>query len=212
MGQEHNAIVQYPGLLRGYVQAVGLDETADGVTRLGETLTPVIDLFNGRREWALQRGEQWYSKREFQAAGGAGTFTSMGIGNPTGSGIVVVVEKFHCQPAAATQVLLAACAYADFAASLALAGRGYPMDRRRIGNNAASVAELREGTPAGFVAGSTEVDVASDAVIRTMPFPNMPWILYAGDAIYAANQDDAAGMGITVQWYERKCVTNEARG
>lgn len=210
---QHNELAQYPKLLQSFNIATGLKENEEGVVRIGETLTPTIDIWNGRREWALLRGEQWYSRRINVGAGGGGTNGGVGLGNPTGSGIVAVLAGVTAYPSAATQQLQM-WAYTD-AIALANFGAvsyGVPMDRRRVGLLAASQAIIRSGGPVGIPAGGFELEVHQRAALETYQFYHLPQMLYPGDAIMIIIATTATAMWANLVWYERKCVVNEARG
>lgn len=63
-----------------------------GISRLGETLTPVLDLWR-RPEFALPRGERRWVVNPSDGADVA-NFSQVGIASPTGSNLIVVVEGF----------------------------------------------------------------------------------------------------------------------
>lgn len=214
MSSLHNALEQYPRLLQAFGPATGLLETEEGIVRLGETLTPTIDIWNGRREWALLRGEQWYAKRISVAAGGAGTIAAVGLGNPAGSGIAAVLMAASFAAAAGDQGSLYLYSYATATAQWGAGGfTGVPMDRRRVGLAAASQCQVISGnTPVGIPAGGFEVETQRNAALVTMPFHALPQMLYAGDAVVILNNTVATTIGVNLVWYERKCVVNEARG
>lgn len=211
----HNKLEQYPQLLKGFNVATGLLENEEGVIRLGETLTPTIDLFNGRREWALLRGEQWYARRTFIAAGGAGTNAAIGLGNPANSGFAACLVAASVTPAAGNQACsLYAYSYATAAAQWgAAAAKGIPMDRRRQTLVAGSICDILNGnTPVGIPAGGFDLDYRLKAALDTIDFVALPQMLYAGDAIMVVANTVVTAINVNLVWYERKCVVNEARG
>lgn len=57
---EHNALKYASPLQRSFSRSLGLDENAEGVTRLGETLTPIVDAWDitNRPEHAYLRSER----------------------------------------------------------------------------------------------------------------------------------------------------------
>lgn len=91
MASEHNAINQGTNLLRSFPPAVGLSPDESGVSRLGETLTPVINVWT-RPDLAFLRGDRQCSGNEDPAAG-AGTFASVSFLNPAGSGVIAIIES-----------------------------------------------------------------------------------------------------------------------
>lgn len=86
----HNAIKYGTDLLRSYSRAIGLAEDEEGAVRLGETITPVINVWD-RAEWAFLRGETLWAVM-LTVTGVAAEQAMAGIVNPTGSRLIVVVE------------------------------------------------------------------------------------------------------------------------
>jgi len=76
----HNALHRCTDLLQGFKRSLGMDTDADAVERLGETLTPVMDLWS-RPEWALPRREYLGWAYQLTGAGGAGIRSLAGIRN-----------------------------------------------------------------------------------------------------------------------------------
>lgn len=87
----HNALTSNPTLQRAFRRALGeMSNNFSGLERGSESLQPVMDLW-ALPEWAIIRGEIIFSRQTSIAAGGAGTFTSLELVNPTGSGILAVL-------------------------------------------------------------------------------------------------------------------------
>ena len=86
----HNPLNFGSGVARGAAVGAGLDETAEGVVRLSETLQGVMDPWR-QPEWTFLRGEKLWSVSPSIAAV-AGEFQQIGIRNPTGSNHIAVVE------------------------------------------------------------------------------------------------------------------------
>lgn len=198
-----------PELLRAYVLAAGLAENEAGVERLGETLTPTLNIWE-RPEWALLRGETLWVANRVVTAGGAGTMAGVAICNPVGSGIVTVVEKAQLNVAVAGAVIGVMMLALD---SLILANFGntaqvHTRDRRKQTTGQTLV---RYGnTIVGLLAG-TEVEY-QPAVTVVCRMVNLPVPLYAGQGLLLQTNDDASAISAHFSGYERKCVLNEARG
>lgn len=88
---QHNELQRYPALQRAYPVAVGMDPREEGVTRLGETLTPIIDLWS-RDEWAFLFDEiLWADVSALVAAGGAGLFSKWQLA--VAPGFLLTIER-----------------------------------------------------------------------------------------------------------------------
>lgn len=88
----HNELQRFVSLQDAYRAALGeKTERFTGLERAGETLTPVVNLWE-RPEWAFLRGEGLYMGTANQVAGVA-QFSACGIFNPANSRRLVVVEE-----------------------------------------------------------------------------------------------------------------------
>ena len=96
MAEEHNALKYGPLISKAASIAAGGGYGEVGISRLSETLTPTIDLWS-RPEWALLRGERHWMVRPSNIATVA-EFTQVGIRNPTGSRMLVVVQWIQVVP------------------------------------------------------------------------------------------------------------------
>lgn len=107
MGHVHNSLDRATDLTRGIRRAVGMVGPDGGVERLGETLTPIMDVWS-RPEWNALRGDwlQWC----FAAvgAGGAGTRSIARLRPVSTSKMLVVVHLIECNTAFLIQNALAA--------------------------------------------------------------------------------------------------------
>lgn len=91
----HNAITHAPELLQSYPRAVGLSALEPGVERLGETLTPTLDVWGGHhRDLSFLRRERRCAGVEASVAG-AGTFASVSFINPAGSGLIASIDAIN---------------------------------------------------------------------------------------------------------------------
>lgn len=80
------------------------DEGFSGIERAGETITPVVNLWE-RPEWAVLRGETPWSLFHAQAAVAA-EFGFVGLRNPASSGGIAVVERIRVWSATASNTSL----------------------------------------------------------------------------------------------------------
>lgn len=90
----HNGLTHAVQLQAAYAAALGQKADAEfsGIERAGETLTPVIDLWSSL-EWRYLRRENTLQQSLTVAAGGAGVRSRLGILNPIGSGLLVMVDQ-----------------------------------------------------------------------------------------------------------------------
>jgi hypothetical protein len=91
VGIEHNALSYGVALSRAAARASGMSEGELGLARLGETLTPILNLW-ALPEWALLRGERTWAIAPSIGATVA-EFSAVGIRNPADSGLIVVVAR-----------------------------------------------------------------------------------------------------------------------
>lgn len=91
MSQVHNEISRATDILRGLKLAVGLDKGEAGIERLGETLTPILNVYE-LAEWAFLRGEWLGVGRLALGAGGAGVRSLIQLKNPATSKRLVTVH------------------------------------------------------------------------------------------------------------------------
>lgn len=89
MGGIHNELSRGT-LSRALTLAVGAARGESGLERYGETLTPVLDLWS-RPEFALLRGEVLWAQLATLTAV-VGEYSGAAIINPTGSGLLVLVN------------------------------------------------------------------------------------------------------------------------
>jgi hypothetical protein len=99
VGSLHNELRRAGQLQRAALIALGVSDPDAGIERLGETLTPVIDLWS-RPEWLGLLGiYRWAGRRASAAL--AANLSHVGVTNPTASNSIVVVE-YAAVDAAAT--------------------------------------------------------------------------------------------------------------
>lgn len=153
---EHNALKLGTSLSAWGKAAVGLGDLEEGLSRLGETLMPVVNPWE-LAEWARLRGERWFT--DFvSVAGVAGNNSHVGIINPAGSGNLVVIDQYQISGGlAAAQVMILTVAAESVYAAIAgfLETPVDPIDLREPNSFAGANASMRTfkftGTNAGIV-------------------------------------------------------------
>lgn len=88
---EHNILSRAGRMLTALGIGTGLADGEEGVVRLSETLTPVIDMWN-RPDLAFTRGDRLCTALATLTAGGAATTTFVGIKNNSAN-ILAIVEN-----------------------------------------------------------------------------------------------------------------------
>ena len=88
MAEEHNALKYSPLISQGAAVVLGV-----GISRLSESLVVAADLWS-KPEWAFPRGELLWSVNPSQAAVVA-EFSQVGIRNPVGSGLIIVIDEIE---------------------------------------------------------------------------------------------------------------------
>jgi hypothetical protein len=205
----HNALEQAPEILKAYLLAAGLNENEEGVIRLGETLTPTLDIWS-QPEWALLRGETPWGFNRVVTAGGAGTMAGVAVCNPASSGIVVVVQKVTTSNMAAGQIHV--MMIGTDAALLLQFGNTEQVKTRDRRRSTRGQALVRYGnTIVGLFAGD-EMEYQQRPANESATFVHLPVMLYANQGLLVQTNDDAAAITVAMSGYERKCILNEARG
>lgn len=98
---EHNALKYATDLIRGIKRILGLDDHEDGTTRVSETLYPMVDVFR-RPDHAYPRAERRWGG-DFSQGAVLAELANVGISNPTGSNVLIVVEDFLVDAGGAAQ-------------------------------------------------------------------------------------------------------------
>jgi hypothetical protein len=193
MARGHNELHGAGAIQRALVESVGSAGYDVAVERLGETLTPIIDLWS-QPEWRLSKQEYLGSARLFTAAGGAGFRTRIGLRNTStvdDPWLVVVQSGTHGRGGAGVQIN-AAITFTDQADSAPLVVRdgrsriAPPFMRLRTQNGDALPAGIAAGE---FLTDDTKLELKQDVVLRF------------GQALYFyPNADNTA---LNTVWYVR---------
>jgi len=93
VGQQHNELLRANALRRAYLDVLEVSEGDVSVERLGETLTPTLDIWS-REEWSFPREEFLWTTQQFSIGAVAAQFGFQQIFNPVGSNRIVVITDF----------------------------------------------------------------------------------------------------------------------
>lgn len=205
----HNALSRAGAIQAGIRRAVGVQESEAGVERLGETLTPVMDLWS-RADWAVLRGGRLCALSILQAAV-VNEFGMAALRNPVGSNLLVVVERIGFDVGADMTCFLEMATVAEVDASLGTLTTGSVRDRRES-SSFFSRTQVATGTDllSSLNAGAFVIDrIASstDRFFRIAP----PVILPPGQCVnIVGGTSNTALVGIFA-WEERALLPGEVR-
>lgn len=211
MAQLHNAIKYGTAILRGYSRAIGLDEGEEGAIRLGETITPVLDLWR-LPEWAYLRADR--------LMGGAFDVTSIVtevpsalLYNPAASQLLGVVTRIMFQNiTVATTFLLAFVRAAVIPAGFVVNNSG-PLDTRdaQLIAAAGSVLQVAQDSEVAGTTGGINFDTIS-AVIGQRHEDTQPIVLAPGTGLLLTGQANAVNtIRGSFRWRERAFFPGENR-
>lgn len=211
----HNQLSHGAELQNGIATAVGLSRELEGVVRLGETLEPNIDPWS-QPEWAFLRGERLGATKLFAAAVAA-EFGIIGIGNPAGSGNIVVVEDVSIGAGVA-----AITAQLEVVAHSVITGTVVTT------TGMASGRDRRWGSTAGRTFQVSGTDISNSfgipleqQVAVIVPAAGAQWnrftvgvpcILRPGDDLIIVGQTVNISLAGNMKWRERKAFTAELTG
>lgn len=146
---EHNEIKYTPYGRLG--RDLGVSETESGITRLSESLTPIVNIY-GQPELALHRGERIYQVGQVSLTAPAARFAIAQLLNPAGSRVIAVVDRLLWTSTVNVNV---DAETGDSSAAIAnpIVTQAAPIDVRVIPIGASSTCVLRTGdVAAGLVA------------------------------------------------------------
>lgn len=211
---EHNGI-KYDSDLQKTLDrlgAVGLEE--DGVTRLGETLTPVLN-WRDFPEWYYVAGRDLASSRDSVAAGGAGFRSIIYLSVPANSRKIVIVRAVTVMPQATTNQLAWMTATTG-----SISASPTPRDWRKLQEGPPGM--TNQGSPVAQVFTANGAAIASNRVLFDLNnnagnpwFTEIPPIIMLPGAVIALcpNTDNIAIVG-GFHWEERNLLPSgePARG
>lgn len=141
------------------------------------------------------RAERIFSRHQSVPAGGAGTFASLELVNPAGSGIIAVV--FHIACVSGTLDVSP-----DFGVALGAVAttRGVCVDTRFTAVGPASVCTLVQGALAGAATNLTDrLPATGGTVVRSA----VPYILRPGAKLFMMHNTANTAIQGVVSWRER---------
>lgn len=204
----HNALNR-GDLSSALLRALGNTRGAEGLERIGETLTPIIHLW-GLPEWAYLRHERLAASATFGAAVVA-EFAAVGVLNPVGSGMLVVVEAISVSNgAAAGQYLIKQATSAVVLATLAVTTTGFVRDRRWM--DSASFlprAQSLTGTDVAAIVGTTHEEMRVGANVSAPAVVCVPIVIPPGHAVIVNNTATNVGFTASIAWRERQAYPSE---
>ena len=202
-GAVHNALSRGP-LAAGLSRIVGDAEGSLGLERYGETLTPVIDMWS-RPEFSYPRHERICQGFAEMAAGGAGVFSTVNLCNPTGSGMIVVVD------AAMGNVSVAAAGLCLVHFPCYIGGALVAQSNSRDGRWASTnypVAYITTGEL--LILGGIPASIGA-AYLANENYPAIagPFVVCPGQALSVSRVADNLSLRMTYAWRERLAFPGE---
>ena len=207
MGNLHNELrrgMLGPALSR----ALGLTKGTEGLERVGETLTPTIDLWSDP-SWAYLRGEPLLSWTGLIAEV-AGEYSGAGLVLPVGCGTLIILERCTVSSAASTRYYAQRATAAQIQATFLVdGGRGNQRDTRWQALFGPGQGHVWSGSDAAFF--GVELELTGNAGVNDMATCSacLPLIISPGNGFLiqptAANQ----ALYVTFGWRERKALPGE---
>jgi len=207
MSNLHNELKYIGNETSGIAIALGAGETDEGVSRLGETLTPVIDI-RQYPEYAFLRGERLCAQLR-QQGGVAAEFSSVALVVPAASSFIAIVETVSIdQGVAGALVLLQIASDAQVLATLATTGKGSTRDRRWPTFNGR--ADILSGSDPALSIGIS-IEERRKAAAETIDFVHLPIVLTPGTAVVAVHGTLNTAINVNLKWRERQLISREFR-
>lgn len=201
----HNQLEHAAELQNGIASAVGLSRDLDGVLRLGETLTACIDPWT-LPEWAFLRGERLGASKLFAAAVAA-EFGIVGIGNPAGSGNIVVVDAFLSLANATTQ--LEVVAHSVIVGTVTTTPAMVSGRDRRWGSTTGRTFQVSGTDPGSTFGVPLAQQVGTLTQFQSFTEAALPLVLKPGDDLIVIAQTVNLALQANVKWRERKAFVGE---
>lgn len=161
--------------------ALGHSKSEGGIERFGETLTPIIDLWE-MPEWAFLRNDQPWSTFLFQTLIAA-EFSTVGVSVPAASNFVLVVEKIRARSSAAS-IFLQMPLRSTIAATLTQQTNAFARDNRFVAQGQAAPTgpvETWAGSDAAPLNSNMDEVIASATTYQDFLSP--PWIVRPGTGL-----------------------------
>lgn len=207
-GQVHNALSRgtLPSALS---RAVGDTMGSSGLERYGETLTPIINLWE-RPEWAYLRQVSLLSWLGSPAAV-AGEYSGAALVNPVGSSTIAVVETVSAMASVQAQFQLCRVDAATILATYLLdGGRGSQRDTRWTATYGPGRVNVWSGSDAAIIIGA-QVDVRANTAgaVFTEFQCGVPFVLTPGYALVCSCRTVNTLLTTVFKWYERQAFPGE---
>ncbi len=210
MGQVHNGLERAGNLTAALKDALNATDSEGGLERFGETMTPVIDIWN-KPEWAFLRSESLVAGFRFTPAV-VGEFSNVALLNPGGSKVLCVVEAASVDHSVAGLVcqLNGPATEAAINATLAGATPGGVRDSRFPNVLANSICKTLVGSDPALGINGPNLESRRKAAAETVDFQTaLPVILSPGFGLVISanlvNTQFNGGFG----WRERPCFLGE---
>lgn len=208
MGSVHNELRSVSQLQKAYQRAFGLDQEA-GVERLGETLTPILDLWSDP-SWAYLRGEKLCAASlAFVAV--AGEISAIALFNPAGSQMLLTVDAVNYRPiAAALTAYLARATQAAIEGTLTVTTVGeFARDTRWpiASPGVECVGRVYGGSDPAAI--GSLIEFAEGAANTVQPFRSLPWVLSPGWGIVVQRAAISLDLTAHFYWRERRALPGE---
>ena len=201
MAELHNQLHRLTTVQSAYKKALGEDVGEfRGLERAGETLTPLINLWD-RPEWELLRSEIIFS-RVGTAAAVAARFSSVELVNPTGSGILAVVRRVALHGGTAQMSV-----DSGGALGVTTTTRGIANDTRYATLGEASVCTVVFGDLAAGIA--LPQDQATAAAPSGPLGSFNPYILAPGRKLFVIATAVLSAITVGLLWTERRALPGE---
>jgi len=204
MTPQHNAIKYGTDVLRGIGNAVGLGDLEEGTGRLGETLQPVLNVWD-LPEWSFLRHERLGAQMG-QTGAVVGEFSMFALNNSTGSGYLVIVETVRDMNTGARRLLQMASAADVASASLGASANGILRDRRPSVTNNPTIASTQQGSHTALIGQSID---QLEAITSLVDFVALPVILAPGDSLVVAGAAVNTSLSGGFWWRERPLLPQE---
>lgn len=202
---EHNALSYATTLSHAAAIASGLGSEEDGLSRLSETLSPMMDLWR-ELEWAFLRSERHFARYVNTSTAPAGRFASFELVNPVGSRHILIVKQLRQASSPDFDVGV------DLGGSIAanpVAIDALPLDtrgRNNAGGFLFSIGQLTMGdVAAGVVNPQWHLDTIEGG---TTP----GFILLPGSKLFCIATTAVTDLQCNVWWAERNLFPGEERG
>lgn len=203
---EHNAIRFATPLLRALARFAGLAEDEAGVSRLGETLTPVIDIWDQPDAAFLREVRLMSNGAQNDVINGV-LRSGVGLANPAGSGVIATIHAIRMSAAGASIGVVRTTTVAEITADLpTVQAAGAVRDRRWVSER--GVLQVRLGTATAAPQGIQLDEVRWAAGVFGYA-ECVPVILPPGFGVTAFHSLISTAIAVGMYWSERQLLPGE---